>query len=60
MVSGKALGIPVVSLRYQNVYGVGQFCPIHTLEYYQYFHRIKNGKSINIFEDDMKAGFCLY
>ena len=40
MLMGKVLNIPVISLRYQNVYGPGQSLSDRILVYYQFFNKI--------------------
>lgn len=52
MISGKSLGIPVVALRYQNVYGPGQSLSNPYTGILSIFStRIMNNNEINIFED---------
>lgn len=56
MVVGKALEIPAVALRYQNVYGPGQSLSNPYTGILSIFSTlIKNGKSINIFEDGKES-----
>jgi len=53
---GKALGIPAVAFRYQNVYGPGQSLSNPYTGILSIFStQIKNGSSINIFEMVKKA-----
>ena len=52
LIACKALGIPAVAFRYQNVYGPGQSLKNPYTGILSIFStRIKNGKAINIFED---------
>lgn len=52
MLMGKALNIPVVAFRYQNVYGPGQSLKNPYTGILSIFStRIKNGNDLNIFED---------
>jgi dTDP-L-rhamnose 4-epimerase len=56
MVVGKALGIPAVALRYQNVYGPGQSLSNPYTGILSIFSTlIKNGKGINVFEDGKES-----
>jgi dTDP-L-rhamnose 4-epimerase len=56
MVIGKALEIPAVALRYQNVYGPGQSLSNPYTGILSIFSTlIKNGKDINIFEDGKES-----
>jgi dTDP-L-rhamnose 4-epimerase len=53
---GKALGIPAVALRYQNVYGPGQSLSNPYTGILSIFSTlIKNGKDINVFEDGKES-----
>lgn len=61
MVICKALGIPAVTYRYQNVYGPGQSLSNPYTGILSIFStRIRNGKSINIFEDGEEARDFVY
>ncbi|MBM4764482.1 SDR family NAD(P)-dependent oxidoreductase [Bacillus sp. B15-48] len=61
MVMGKALGIPVVGLRYQNVYGPGQSLKNPYTGILSIFStRIKNGNDLNIFEDGTESRDFVY
>ncbi|WP_409303488.1 NAD-dependent epimerase/dehydratase family protein [Peribacillus sp. SCS-155] len=61
MIMGKALGIPVVGLRYQNVYGPGQSLKNPYTGILSIFStRIKNGNDINIFEDGTESRDFVY
>ena len=61
MIMGKALGIPVVGLRYQNVYGPGQSLKNPYTGILSIFStRIKNGNPINIFEDGTESRDFVY
>ena len=61
MVMGKALQIPVVALRYQNVYGPGQSLKNPYTGILSIFStRIKNGNGINIFEDGLESRDFVY
>lgn len=52
----RALGIPSLALRYQNVYGPGQSLSNPYTGILSIFStRIRNGKSINIFEDGRES-----
>lgn len=52
MIAGKSLNIPIVALRYQNVYGPGQSLSNPYTGILSIFStRIKNGNNISIFED---------
>lgn len=58
---GKAINIPVVSLRYQNVYGPGQSLTNPYTGILSIFStRIKNGNDINIFEDGKESRDFIY
>jgi dTDP-L-rhamnose 4-epimerase len=53
---GRALGIPSLAFRYQNVYGPGQSLSNPYTGILSIFStRIRNGKSINIFEDGRES-----
>ena len=53
---GKALGISAIAFRYQNVYGPGQsLLNPYTGILSIFSSRIRNNKSINIFEDGMES-----
>ena len=61
MVMGKSLGIPAVAFRYQNVYGAGQSLSNPYKGILSIFStRIKNGNSINIFEDGLESRDFIY
>jgi dTDP-L-rhamnose 4-epimerase len=61
MIMGKALGIPVVGLRYQNVYGPGQSLKNPYTGILSIFStRIKNGNDLNIFEDGTESRDFVY
>lgn len=61
MIMGKALQIPVVALRYQNVYGPGQSLKNPYTGILSIFStRIKNGNDINIFEDGLESRDFVY
>ncbi|USK68332.1 NAD-dependent epimerase/dehydratase family protein [Peribacillus asahii] len=61
MIMGKALQIPVVVLRYQNVYGPGQSLKNPYTGILSIFStRIKNGNEINIFEDGFESRDFVY
>ena len=56
MVVGKSIGIPVVSFRYQNVYGPGQSLSNPYTGILSIFSTIiKNNNDINIFEDGKES-----
>ena len=58
---GKALGIPAVALRYQNVYGPGQSLANPYTGILSIFSTlIKNGEDINIFEDGKESRDFVY
>ena len=58
---GKALGIPAVALRYQNVYGPGQSLSNPYTGILSIFSAlIKNGDDINIFEDGKESRDFVY
>lgn len=57
----KALGIPAVTYRYQNVYGPGQSLSNPYTGILSIFStRIRSGKSINIFEDGEESRDFIY
>lgn len=61
LVSGKALKIPTIALRYQNVYGPGQSLKNPYTGILSIFStRIKNGNDINIFEDGKESRDFVY
>ena len=61
MVTCKALQIPCVAYRYQNVYGPGQSLKNpYTGILAVFSNRIQNGKDINIFEDGMESRDFVY
>lgn len=58
---GKSIGIPVVTFRYQNVYGPGQSLKNPYTGILSIFStRIKNGNDINIFEDGKESRDFVY
>ena len=58
---GRAINIPVVALRYQNVYGPGQSLMNPYTGILSIFStRIKNGNDINIFEDGKESRDFVY
>lgn len=58
---GKSLAIPVVTFRYQNVYGPGQSLKNPYTGILSIFSTIiKNGNSINIFEDGLESRDFIY
>jgi dTDP-L-rhamnose 4-epimerase len=58
---GKALDIPVVALRYQNVYGPGQSLTNPYTGILSIFSTlIKNGEDLNIFEDGKESRDFVY
>ena len=58
---GKNIGIPVVTYRYQNVYGPGQSLKNPYTGILSIFStRIKNGNNINIFEDGKESRDFVY
>lgn len=58
---GKNINIPVVTYRYQNVYGPGQSLKNPYTGILSIFStRIKNGKNINIFEDGKESRDFVY
>jgi dTDP-L-rhamnose 4-epimerase len=61
MVMGKSLAVPVVALRYQNVYGPGQSLSNPYTGILSIFStRIKNSNDINIFEDGDESRDFVY
>lgn len=61
MVCGKAIGIPVVTYRYQNVYGPGQSLTNPYTGILSIFStRIRGGKDINVFEDGKESRDFVY
>ena len=61
MVMRKSLGIPAVAFRYQNIYGAGQSLSNPYTGILSIFStRIKNGNSINIFEDGLESRDFVY
>ena len=61
LVGGKSLKIPVVSLRYQNVYGPGQSLSNPYTGILSIFStQIKNNQDINIFEDGYESRDFVY
>jgi len=59
--AGKALGIPSVAFRYQNVYGPGQSLSNPYTGILSIFStRIRNGGNINIFEDGQESRDFVY
>lgn len=61
MITGKSLRIPTVSLRFQNVYGVGQSLSNPYTGILSIFStRIKNGNDINVFEDGLESRDFVY
>jgi len=61
MVMGKSLNIPAVAFRYQNVYGAGQSLSNPYTGILSIFSTIiKNGNSINIFEDGKESRDFVY
>lgn len=61
MTVGKALGIPAVAFRYQNVYGPGQSLSNPYTGILSIFSSlIKNGKDINVFEDGKESRDFVY
>jgi len=58
---GKAIGIPVIAFRYQNVYGPGQSLSNPYTGILSIFStRIRNLSSINIFEDGLESRDFVY
>jgi dTDP-L-rhamnose 4-epimerase len=61
LIMGKSLNIPVVALRYQNVYGPGQSLQNPYTGILSIFSTlIKNNKNINIFEDGTESRDFVY
>ena len=61
IIMGKALQIPVVALRIQNVYGPGQSLKNPYTGILSIFStRIKNGNDITIFEDGLESRDFVY
>lgn len=61
LIAGRALNIPAVALRYQNVYGPGQSLSNPYTGILSIFStQIKNGNSINIFEDGLESRDFVY
>lgn len=61
MITGQSLGIPTVSLRFQNVYGAGQSLSNPYTGILSIFStRIKNDNDINIFEDGLESRDFIY
>jgi dTDP-L-rhamnose 4-epimerase len=61
MITGNSLGIPTVSLRFQNVFGAGQSLSNPYTGILSIFStRIKNGNDINIFEDGLESRDFVY
>jgi dTDP-L-rhamnose 4-epimerase len=61
MTVGKSLSIPTVAFRYQNVYGAGQSLSNPYTGILSIFSTIiKNGNSINIFEDGLESRDFVY
>jgi len=61
MVVGKALNIPTVAFRYQNVYGPGQSLSNPYTGIISIFStRIRTGSDINIFEDGLESRDFVY
>ncbi len=61
LVCGKAIGVPVVTYRYQNVYGPGQSLNNPYTGILSIFsNRIRMGKDINIFEDGQESRDFVY
>ena len=61
LITGKALKIPTIALRYQNVYGPGQSLKNPYTGILSIFStRIKNGNEINIFEDGKESRDFVY
>ena len=61
MIAGKALNIPVVAFRYQNVYGPGQSLSNPYTGILSIFStRIKNSNEISIFEDGKESRDFVY
>jgi dTDP-L-rhamnose 4-epimerase len=61
MMACNAIGMPCVSLRYQNVYGPGQsLLNPYTGILAIFASRIKNNKDINVFEDGLESRDFVY
>jgi len=61
MIVGKSIGMPVVAFRFQNVYGPGQSLKNPYTGILSIFStRIKNGNSLNIFEDGLETRDFVY
>lgn len=61
IVMGKALGIPAVAFRYQNVYGAGQSLSNPYTGILSIFStKIKNNNTITIFEDGLESRDFVY
>ncbi|WP_445777216.1 NAD-dependent epimerase/dehydratase family protein [Shewanella sp.] len=61
MITGQSIGVPTVSLRFQNVYGAGQSLSNPYTGILSIFStRIKNGNGINIFEDGLESRDFIY
>ena len=61
LITGKALGIDTVALRFQNVYGAGQSLSNPYTGILSIFStRIKNGNDITIFEDGQESRDFVY
>ncbi len=61
LVAGRSLGIPAVAFRYQNVYGPGQSLSNPYTGILSVFStQIKNGNSINVFEDGKESRDFVY
>lgn len=61
LVAGKYLNIPVIALRYQNVYGPGQSLSNPYTGILSVFStQIRNKNSINIFEDGLESRDMVY
>lgn len=61
MIVGKSINIPVVSFRFQNVYGPGQSLKNPYTGILSIFStRIKNGNDLNIFEDGLETRDFVY
>ena len=61
MITGQSIGVPTVSLRFQNVYGAGQSLSNPYTGILSIFStRIKNGNDINIFEDGLESRDFIY
>ena len=61
LVTGKAIGVPAVALRYQNVYGPGQSLTNPYTGILSIFStRIKNNCDIDVFEDGLESRDFVY